>query len=108
MKICDQDCFNCKYEDCIYDETDQKEYEEKYGALHGCCSGMGARLKRAIKANSINQAMLADRTGIAEPTISQYVHERICPKGDHIIILCKALGITSDWLLGINTYEGGE
>lgn len=101
MKVCDEKCFTCEFDDCIYGD------KGKYTVLHGNCEGFGKRLKRAIDANNITQAILSRRTGIAEATITQYVHERACPRADYIIILCKELGVTSDWLLGINTYEGG-
>lgn len=26
--VCDKDCFNCKFEDCIYDELDAVDYAE--------------------------------------------------------------------------------
>lgn len=94
MSRCNEDCFNCKFDDCVY-ET------KTYHVVSGKCMGFGKRLKEAIKSEGLSQAEVSRRTGITEASICQYVHGRTYPRGDHIAVLCITLKCSADWLLGV-------
>ena len=94
---CDKDCFNCKYDDCLYED----ESIRVYSTITGQCKGFGERLRKVIKDNNLKQAELAYKVGITPATISQYIHGRTIPRGDHIVVICRELKISSDWLLGL-------
>ena len=99
MKMkCNEDCLNCKYNKCIYDEC--KEYHTINLELH-----IGERLKLALMENAMSQSKLAKLTGLSFPTISGYCNNVRTPRGDHVFIICKTLQISADWLLGIDTTE---
>ena len=61
---------------------------------------IGKRLKVAMESRDINQRQLSIMTGLTEATISRYVN---CERGNfkNLIILCKTLGVSADWLLGL-------
>lgn len=88
-RICDKNCFECPYEDCRLEEKDNQ------------ISGLSERLRKAIADNGIMQKDLAEMTGITQISISHYCTGRKNPNAPKIIKMCKALNISSDWLLGL-------
>lgn len=95
---CDKDCLNCKYEKCIHDMEDEKR---DYNIIHGYADGFGNRLRYALDSRGMKHKHLARITGLTAPTISAYVTGQRTPRADHIVVICKALHISADWLLGM-------
>ena len=95
---CDKDCLNCKYEKCIHDIEDEKR---EYNIIHGYADGFGNRLRYALDSRGMKHKHLAKITGLTAPTISTYVTGQRTPRADHIVVICKALHISADWLLGM-------
>lgn len=62
---------------------------------------LGKRLKISMKAKKMNQRRLSEKTGIMESTISRWLRDERKPNADNIIIICKELDISADWLLGL-------
>jgi transcriptional regulator with XRE-family HTH domain len=62
---------------------------------------IGERLKVALIMRGINQKELADLTGLTESTISHYCRDE---RGSFTNLkkLCKALGVSADYLLGLD------
>lgn len=63
---------------------------------------LGARIKMARGARHLSQKNLSDLTGIAQPQLSQIeLGSTQAPKADKIVEICRALGVSADWLLGL-------
>lgn len=60
------------------------------------------RLVREIKESNMTQAELAEKIGVKQPTIAQYLSGRAMPALDTFANLCKVLGVPSDYILGIS------
>lgn len=67
---------------------------------------MPDRIRAARKAAGLSQAALSRATGFSQPEISDYERGERTPSTDRVPALCRALGVTSDWLLGLSE-EGG-
>lgn len=63
---------------------------------------LGYRLKKTLEVKGMNQSDLARATGISVPAISKYVTNLRIPNASQLQRLCKALGVSSDYLLGID------
>lgn len=63
---------------------------------------IGERMTHALKMRGMTQRELANKTRLTEATVSRYVSNQRTPTGKHIKTLCKALGVSADWLLGVN------
>lgn len=63
---------------------------------------LGYRLKKILDAKGMNQSDLARATGITVSGISLYINSSRVPSAVQIQRLCKALGVSSDYLLGID------
>ena len=63
---------------------------------------IGERLKAAMIMRGMTQKELADKAGLAEPTISRYCNNS---RGifDNLENLCKILGVSADYLLGLDS-----
>ncbi len=59
------------------------------------------RLVELRKEKGYTQQALADLLGISVWTLNSYEAKGVLPRFDMIIMLCKALGCTADYLLGI-------
>ena len=59
------------------------------------------RLRDARKIAQISQADLSGRSGIAASAISHFESGVRRPSAGNIVRLCRALGISSDYLLGL-------
>lgn len=64
-------------------------------------SEFGQRLVRLRKAKGLTQAQLGDLVGVSNRVIAYYEKETKYPPSRLIIPLAKALGVTSDELLGM-------
>lgn len=67
----------------------------RYSHLTAC------RLKQAMKEKHITAQELADKSGVGKSSISQYLNEKFTPTSTNAKKLAAALGVNSDWLMGI-------
>lgn len=75
-----------------------------YGIVMGESSSeavFGARLKEARERQGLSQAQLADRAEMQPSAIAHFEANRRKPSFDNVRRLAKALGISSDYLLGV-------
>ena len=70
------------------------------------------RLSEAMLERLLNRTTLAERSGVDRSTVSQLLgeHQVRLPSGHVVAELATALGVTTDWLLGLtsNTLSPGE
>jgi transcriptional regulator with XRE-family HTH domain len=64
-------------------------------------SQLPERLKETLKANSMSQSELARRINMSSDTIQSYCSGKRVPPADVLFLICKALGESSDYLLGL-------
>ncbi len=57
------------------------------------------RIAEAIKQSNFTQVELAERLGVKQPTISQYVSGRVMPALDTLANLCKVLDLDANDIL---------
>ena len=62
---------------------------------------IGERINKARREANLNQKELSQRAKITEGSLSRYENGIREPKSDAMIKLCKTLGISADYLLGI-------
>lgn len=53
-------------------------------------------------------AQLARETGISEGIICNYKFGKCLPRADYVYCICKAFGVSADWLLGLSDKGGPE
>jgi len=70
-------------------------------------TGFGKRLLELRKARSLTQVELAELTGSTQRAISYYENEAGFPPAAAVIVLAKALHVTSDELLGLKQRKAG-
>lgn len=97
MIKCGKDCLNCPLELCKYDLDDGTTYS----TIKGMTNGLADRLNMILKKRHVTQKQLSKETGISMPTISHYVNDTRKPRADHIVVMCKVLHCSADWLLGL-------
>ena len=70
----------------------------------------GDRLKYILEERKITQREFAKQIGVTEVSLCRYVRGERQLKADMIIEICLALGLSSDWLLGLERkeYEVGD
>ena len=61
----------------------------------------GNRLKEARRARGLTQAELGRLVGVGKSAISQYEHGLRLPETAILVRLAGALGVSADWLLGL-------
>lgn len=61
-----------------------------------------SRLKKALEMKGMNQSELARRTGLTVVTISRYINLYREPTANALRKMCEVLGVSSDYLLGID------
>lgn len=59
------------------------------------------RLAEAIRQSGMTQTELADKVGIKQPTIGQYLSGRAMPSLETFANLCRILDVSSDEILGL-------
>lgn len=64
-------------------------------------SALGLRLWKARKASGKSIVELSDDTGISKRSIGYYESGECEPKASNLAKICKSLGVSSDWLLGL-------
>lgn len=62
---------------------------------------IGDRLKYSLEIRKMTQREFAERLDMTEPTISRYIKGTRQPNADTIIAICRVLGVSADWLLGM-------
>ena len=60
------------------------------------------RLKFAMDANKLTAKQLSDKSGVSEPSISQYVHGTFAPRNKTAAKLAKVLQVNPMWLMGFD------
>lgn len=70
-------------------------------------TGFGKRLLELRKARGLTQVELAELTGSTQRAISYYENEASFPPAAAVIVLAKALHVTTDELLGLKQREAG-
>lgn len=63
---------------------------------------IGQRLKEIRKKRSYSQVYLAMKIGVSKRTISSYENDKSKPLLNDFILICRALNISADYLLGLN------
>lgn len=69
---------------------------------------MAQRLAELLVQQKLTQKELAQRSGITEAAISRYIKGDRVPRGVNLAKIADALGTTTDYLLGQDTFEGDE
>ncbi len=59
------------------------------------------RLKECLKATGVSQSELARRINMSQSVVNNYCTGKHEPPLDILILICKALGESSDYLLGL-------
>ncbi len=62
------------------------------------------RLKQCLADNKISQRELARRINMSQGIVNSYCTGRKEPSLDSLILICKTLGESSDYLLGLVDY----
>lgn len=62
----------------------------------------GKRVRQEREKRGLTQADLAKALDVATPTIAEYEADKKKPRPEKLIILAKKLGVSTDYLLGIN------
>ena len=61
----------------------------------------GLRLKRAREKKGLNQTELGLATGLKPSAIGHFEKERRAPSFKNLYILCSALNVSADYILGL-------
>lgn len=59
------------------------------------------RIKLGLQRANMRPVELSQKTGISKSQISNYMSGRYAPKQDGIYLISKALGVSPNWLMGI-------
>ena len=62
---------------------------------------MGDRIKLALEIRGMKQVDLAKRIGMTNVSICRYISGEREPRADAIVAICRTLGVSADWLLGM-------
>jgi len=69
---------------------------------------IGSRLLARANALGISQGEVGRRVGVSRISVNNWVHGRARPTAPHIVLIARALGISSDDLLGITPEQPTE
>lgn len=59
------------------------------------------RLSQVMKERNISPGMLSIKTGISDRMIRNYLKGKFQPTGYSLKMLAQGLGVSTDWLLGL-------
>ncbi len=59
------------------------------------------RLNEVLKYNNMSQSTLAKKIGMSQSIVNNYCTGKREPSLDVLILICKALGESADYLLGL-------
>lgn len=62
---------------------------------------IGERIREERLANNLKQDELGKMIGVTQDSISLWENDKALPGTQYIVLLCKALNISSDYLLGL-------
>ena len=60
---------------------------------------IGDRIFERLKQMNMSQKVFSEETGISQSTISEWKSKRTNPTSEKIMIICKVLDVTPEWLL---------
>lgn len=60
---------------------------------------IGSRIGNSIKESGLSQKDFADKIGVTEQAIGNYIHDRRFPKAEILLRMKQAFGVSVDWLL---------
>ena len=69
---------------------------------------LGERIKAARIQAGLTQEELADRIGVSRGAVARWELGEIEPKLRNLVVLSELLNVSTDYLLGIKTYNGPE
>ena len=69
---------------------------------------IASRIAELLAQQKLTQKELAQRSGITEAAISRYVKGDRVPRGVNLAKIADALGTSTDYLLGHDTFEDDE
>ena len=72
------------------------------------CKQFSTRFTEALGSSSLRQKDLAEHTNIREQTLSRYKTGERIPDTYELYRIAVALGVSIDWLLGINSPAGSS
>ena len=73
--------------------------------IHEPTDIFSARLREAREARGLNQRELAERLGLPPSSIAHFEGGRRGPSVENLIRLARALGVTADFLLGLDAAQ---
>lgn len=62
------------------------------------------RLREEIKHCDMTTAEIAEKVGVSPEMITQYCTTKKLPKLDTFAALCRTLGVSADYILGLDEY----
>lgn len=62
---------------------------------------IAGRINTAVLNSGKRQSRIADECGIARNTMSAYMTGRSVPGADIFLVLCRAMHVSADWILGL-------
>lgn len=83
-------------------EERKKDRDKKNDALSEV---FVTRMRVAMDERSVTQKELAKSIGLTEAGVSRIMKGARLPRATSIVGICRTLGVSSDWLLGLD-YEG--
>ena len=69
---------------------------------------IGKNIRKARRERDMTQDALAERLAVTESAVSQWESGRTVPDLMTVPALCAVLGVTSDWLLGVDAEKRQE
>lgn len=60
-----------------------------------------ARLKLAVYRSKMTRKEIAEKAGIREGTLEQYLYCGVMPGADKLAALCQAMDVDPGWVLGV-------
>lgn len=57
------------------------------------------RIFETLRQREMSQKVFSEKTGISQSTISEWKSKRTNPTSEKIMIICKVLDVTPEWLL---------
>ena len=66
------------------------------------------RILQLLDERNISQKDFSEKTGIPQSTISDWRKKKTNPASDKIMIICKTLNVTPEWLLSGIEEDGGR
>ena len=62
------------------------------------------RLAEAIRQSGLTQTEIANKIGVKQPTVGQYISGRAMPALDTFAKLCKVLDVSPGYILGLSDF----